>query len=81
MLTRNKADDFRYLTERGYAFGNVVAFFLKDAGWSLADIAKTAGVTRSMMVHAVAGRRQADRVRETLSKALGFDPWKVAGNE
>jgi transcriptional regulator with XRE-family HTH domain len=48
---------------------------LEDADLSYAEIARRVGVSRSHVLHVVAGRRVSGPVRRAIIEALGFDPW------
>ena len=77
MFTKHKKTDFQYLMQRGYSIENVVAFFLKDSGISISDIAVKAHVGRAMALMVLTGQRTSDRVKDAFVSALGFDPWAV----
>jgi hypothetical protein len=77
MTTRNKERDFKYLIKSGYAFGNVVAFFLRDAGHSMADVGRDIGTTRQMVGHVVNSKSRSRVIEQAIIDVIGFDPWKT----
>jgi transcriptional regulator with XRE-family HTH domain len=48
---------------------------LEDADLSYAEIARRVGVSRSHVLHVVAGRRVSGPVRRAIIEALGRDPF------
>ena len=71
--------DFEYLVRSGYAFDNVTAFFMHNAGTNMARVARLAGVSRQYVRQCVVGDKPpSDAVRDAFSKILGFDPWRAA---
>jgi len=76
-MTTIKAKDFNQLIVSGYAFNNVVAFFMRDAGTTMADIGRSVRVDRAMVTMVISGKRESKPVKQAVSKALGFDPWDV----
>lgn len=71
----SKKQDFKYLIKGGYPFGPVVAFFMHTSKTSLADVARSVDVDRSMVAKVITGQRKSKPVKQAVSKALGFDPW------
>lgn len=75
-MTTKKEHIFNLLIKEGYGFSETVAFFLRDMGITMSDIARRAGVDRSYVKRVIDGKRNSDRIRRSVAGALEFDPWR-----
>ena len=74
MLSKRNHKVYRFLRAHGYSRGAVVAFLLGESG-SCSRIARELNVSRSFVSQVIAGKRDSKRVKDAISRALGFDPW------
>ena len=57
---------------------HAVALLARLQGVSLSQIAHSAGLHRNSLYHALVGRvRPSAGLRETVTRTLGVDPWKI----
>jgi hypothetical protein len=58
-----------------------VPFLLKLEGWEIGETAQAAGYTRAYLhLVLVRGLEPPHRLRQTITKRLGIDPWEAAGD-
>jgi len=60
----------------GISMVDGVTILLKLRSIKIGNIAKHAGVSRQMLHAVLSGKRESKKVKQAISKALGFNPWE-----
>lgn len=87
MQTSKKVIIFQLLRSQGEPLDAVVDYLLRRQCRQVSDIARTAGVHRDYVRRLIKGERntngglKAQRVKQIITAALGFDPWDATTGE
>ena len=78
-MHNNKSDELLHCLRRyEVPLLHAVALLARLRGVSLNQIARSAGLHRNSLYHALAGRVcPSAGVRETVTRMLGVDPWEI----
>lgn len=76
MVSNKNYSTYCFLFSQGYNLLNIFSFLLRANQSSQSKIAKQLKVERSYINQVITGKRPGLKVKQAISKALGFNPWE-----